>query len=169
LGRKGFDALPIIIGLILILPASYYLFLTLEENANYDYFTAISGSMEPIFSLGDTLKFDPNFPIDEIYAAPKTADPPGDIIIYRGGPRSLSVHRVVDKTIKNDGTYSFKTWGDANSSPEIGEVNGSDVRGKVVDINPPFWTHNFLFWAVLLEVGIILLVIGLVLIAISRG
>jgi hypothetical protein len=93
--------------------------------------------MEPTFFIGDFLKVDCTFPIDEIYAAPKDAEPSGNIIAYRV-PTSPLVYLVIERS-RNE-PYSFTTQGDPNQFPDAWVVQENDIIGKIIGINLPFWT-----------------------------
>jgi hypothetical protein len=41
----------------------------------------------------------------------------------------------------------------------------ADLVGRVVEINPPFWTYNYIFWGALFAIGVAILLVG----AIMKG
>ena len=102
-----------------------------------------SGSMEPVLYTGDLIIVEGIQDISNIYAAPKDADPPGDIIVYQG-PTELIVHRAIQKN--GDGTYSFKTQGDANQYPDPGEVDECNIVGRYTGFKVPLLGHIALFF-----------------------
>jgi signal peptidase I len=104
-----------------------------------------SGSMEPVLYKGDLIFVEGVQDPGDIYAATKNADPPGDIIIYRG-LSELIVHRAIEKTYNPDGTYSFTTQGDANSHPDP-TVDGSNVVGRYIGFKMPLLGHIALFFS----------------------
>ena len=165
--RKAFSVVLIIMGLILALPSLFIGYqLMVQESDNI--FVAMSGSMEPTFFRGDVIKIDTQVTAEQIIAATKDANPPGDIIVFYRYDEPI-VHRAVEKTLNSDGTYSFKTWGDNNGWPDGRLVKESEIIGKLVEINPPFWTYNYLFWAVIFGAGILFFVIGLILFIFTKN
>jgi signal peptidase I len=115
--------------------------------------------MEPTIVSGDLLNVQLGVNACEIYAAKKDADPPGDIIAFHKptDPSRLIVHRAVSKITNPDGSCSFATQGDNVTKEDGWQVKESDLIGKVVQINPPFWTYNYVFWVIILAIGIIIL------------
>lgn len=114
-----------------------------------------SGSMEPVLYQGDLIFVEGIRNISDIYAAPKDADPPGDIAVYQGSSE-LIVHRVIDKEIE-DGNVVFTFRGDANSNndPEVGEDR---VVGRYTGFKIPFLGHIALafqdFWVKVAFIGV---------------
>lgn len=102
-----------------------------------------SGSMEPILYEGDLILVEGVQNAGDIHAAAKDADPPGDIIVFQG-PQDLIVHRAIQKN--GDGTYSFKTQGDANDYPDPGEVHESSIVGIYTGVKVPMLGHIALFF-----------------------
>jgi signal peptidase len=135
----------IVILVVLLFVFVFWFGLSFVFRTEHPILAVASGSMEPVLYKGDLILVEGLQNPGDIYAAPKIADPPGDIIVYRG-LTSLIVHRVVDKTIKNDGTYSFETWGDANGSPDPREVNESDVVGRYTGFKVPLLGYVALFF-----------------------
>lgn len=155
------------VGVVLILVSTVNIFLIWVNTANHMYLTMGSGSyatMEPTIISGDVLKVKLGSSTCEIYAAPKDADPPGDIIAFHkpGDPSRLIVHRAVRKIIGTDGSCSLYTQGDAVSHEDGWQVEESDIVGKVVEVNPPYWTYTYVFWIIILAIGIIVLLAGVV-------
>ncbi len=102
-----------------------------------------SGSMEPVLYEGDLILVEGVQNAGDIHAAIKDADPPGDIIVFQG-PSELIVHRAIQKN--GDGTYSFKTQGDANGYPDPGEVHESNIVGKYTGLKVPLLGYIALFF-----------------------
>lgn len=98
-------------------------------------------------------------PIYEIYAAPK---PDGDIIAFYKPtyPADVILHRAVGSG--TDTSYYLITQGDSNPGPDGWRVRESDIIGKVVEINPPIWVYNYIFWAVIFAIGIAMMLGGIV-------
>jgi len=115
--------------------------------------------MEPAFGKGDCVKVKLGVTIDEIYVAPK---PDGDIIAFHKPtyPLDLIIHRAVGKG--TDTSHYLITQGDANPGPDGWRVRDTDIVGKVVEINPPFWTYNYIFWIIILGMGTVFIVISVV-------
>ena len=107
-----------------------------------------SGSMRDTLEVGDLIVVQGGLSGSEILAAPRDADPPGDIIVFPGGrlgrPGELIVHRAVSSELV-DGLRYFKTKGDANQVDDPGEVRETDIVGKVA-YRVPFlgWPNLFL-------------------------
>jgi len=104
-----------------------------------------SESMEPVLYKGDLILIEGVKDPADIYAAPKDASPPGDIIIFYRFDERI-VHRAVEKTLNDDGTYSFTTWGDNNIWPDGRPVQQSDIVGKYLG-KLPWLGHIALFFA----------------------
>jgi signal peptidase I len=153
----------ILLGIIIAIGAAVTLFLVHQENEGYDFFMISSGSMEPVFEVGDIVKVDLTVTIDEIYAAPKHTDPPGDVIAFLG-PSNIIVHRTVEKTSHNSHQY-VRTQGDANSGSAPWElsIGQGQLVGKVVEINPLFWTYSDFFYLGIIGVGATFALVGLIL------
>ena len=165
--KKVLPLILIIVGLILIFPSSFFIYQIQSPNSNYDILVPISGSMEPTFYAGDLVKIETKITAEEIYAAPKDANPPGDIIaFYRYSDKII--HRASEKILNADGTYSFKTWGDNNGWPDGRLVKESEIIGKLVEINPPFWEYNLVLWYIILAGGILTLILGIVVLILTR-
>jgi signal peptidase len=107
-----------------------------------------SGSMRDTLEVGDLIVVQGGLNGSEILAAPRDADPPGDIIVFPGGrlgrPGELIVHRAVSNEFV-DGLWYFKTKGDANQATDPGEVVEHAIVGKVA-YRVPFlgWPNLFL-------------------------
>jgi signal peptidase I len=159
--EKKYGILLIIVGSSLLVSSVFFI-----DQLPYKYtdiVVAISGSMEPTINYLDTVRIDRQISIEEIYAANQYDDPPGDIFVYYGA-REKIVHRVIDKKIVAGKTV-FIFHGDANFPGANEEVSADRIIGKVVEINPLFWTYNLLFWIVLLLSGILFLILGIIVIA----
>jgi signal peptidase len=100
--------------------------------------------MEPVLYTGDLIFVEGVQNAGDIYAAPKDANPPGDIIIYRG-LSSLIVHRAIEKT-NEGGIYVFKTQGDNNDFPDPIDVNENMVVGKYTGFKVPLLGYIALFF-----------------------
>ncbi len=123
-----------------------------------------SGSMEPVLYKGDLILIEGIQSADDIHAATKDADQPGDIIVFhRSGV--LIVHRAVEKTINADGTYSFRTWGDNNGGPDGREVKESDIVGRYLGVKVP-WLGNIALFFTPFEVKVAFVALWIIVIVI---
>ena len=104
-----------------------------------------SGSMEPVLYAGDLILIEGIQSADDIHAATKDADQPGDIIVFHRFDE-LIVHRAVEKKDNGDGTYSFLTWGDNNGWPDGREVKESDIVGRYLGVKVPWLGNIALFF-----------------------
>jgi len=123
-----------------------------------------SGSMEPVLYKGDLILIEGIQSADDIHAATKDVDQPGDIIVFhRSG--ELIVHRAVEKTLNADGTYSFKTWGDNNGWPDGREVKESDIVGRYLGVKVP-WLGNIALFFMPFEVKVAFVALWIIVIVI---
>ncbi len=103
-----------------------------------------TGSMIPTLEVGDLIVVQGGLDGSEIIAAPKDANPSGDMIIFPGArvgrTGELIVHRAIERSQDIDGLYRFKTQGDANQVPDPGYVKETEIVGKVV------WRVPLLGW-----------------------
>ncbi len=81
-------------------------------------FVVLTGSMNPILPPG-SIVFTQNFPNYKI----------GDIIAFKSGNVNVT-HRIIDFEEQN-GSFSYKTHGDANNAPDSQLVSNSQILGKV--------------------------------------
>jgi len=121
--------------------------------------------MEPAIGDGEVVKVKLGVTIGEIYAAPK---PDGDIIAFHKPiyPSDILVHRAIGSG--TDTSDYLITQGDANPGPDGWRVRETDIIGKVVEINPPIWTYNYIFWGVIFAIGIVIMLGGVVAIVHKR-
>jgi len=89
-------------------------------------FTVITGSMIPVYNIGDILIVKEVIP-DEIKV--------DDDIVYKGQKGSfinkIVTHRVISISQKDDGNYRIVTKGVANTGQDP-EINQTQVIGKVI-------------------------------------
>jgi signal peptidase I len=105
-------------------------------------------SMHPTLENGDLVLVQGVQNACKIHAAPKDADPPGDILIFYNLWGNRIVHRAIDK--KNEGDiWYFETRGDNNVASDGWfpfESNGkNNVVGKVVG-RVPLLGYIFMFF-----------------------
>lgn len=155
--KKALATRLIVIGVVLTLVSAVGLFMIHIDRSSHEYFISASYSMEPAFSKGDCVKIKLGVTIDEIYVAPK---PDGDIIAFSkpGDPSSIIIHRAVGNG--TDTSYYLMTAGDANPAPDAWRIRETDIIGKVVEINPHIWAYDYIFWAVILAIGIAIILGG---------
>lgn len=101
------------------------------EIKGYKPLVVFGGSMEPAIQVGSALLVKSVNP-----AGIKTGDiitfkTPRDAKLLDRYPLNLTTHRVIE-VLKQNGTLSFKTKGDANDDPDRWLVNSNDVFGKTV-------------------------------------
>lgn len=86
--------------------------------------TIQTGSMDPTFSVGDTILCEPVTDPDDLQV--------GDVIAYWatvGDGKMITVHRILE--IQDMGEYrTFLTKGDNNSAPDTVPVHEASVVGK---------------------------------------
>lgn len=115
-------------------------------GTEYPVLAVASGSMEPVLYAGDLIFVEGIQNFSNVHVAAKDADVPGDVLVYQG-TYNLIVHRAVEKTYNNEtGTWSFKTWGDNNPSPDAGTINENRVIGRYVDFKVPWVGSVALFF-----------------------
>ena len=85
----------------------------------YTPFAVLSGSMTPMYEVGDLVYVKYKDP-EKIY--------PGSVISYVISGDTIVTHRVAD--VNRDEKY-FTTWGDANKTPDAGRVSYENVIGTV--------------------------------------
>jgi signal peptidase I len=162
LEKKVLAVTLIAVGVVLVLVSGFGLVLVLVQKTDYGYFFALSSSMEPAFGKGECVKVELNVNINDVYVAPKSARPPGDTIAFRKPtyPSDTIIHRAVESG--TDTSYYLVTQGDANPGPDGWRVRQADFVGRVVEINPPFWTYNYIFWGAVFAIGLAILLIGII-------
>lgn len=160
--KKQIGTILLIVGVVMVGISTLFLFLAFSNLRENDYLIAMSGSMEPTFYEGDVVKVKLRVDADEIYAAPKDADPAGDIIVFLSPAdfNDLIVHRAIDSRIEGNIWY-FETKGDANLVSD-GWILEQNVIGKVVEINPSLWTYSYFLWISILGLGIVCIIVGVV-------
>ena len=112
--KRDYMSTVIMILIVILIVFVFWYGLRFVFGTEHPILAVASESMEPVLYTGDLIVVEAIQNPGDIYAASKDADPPGDIIVYRG-LTALIVHRVIEKN-ENDGTYTFVTRGDANSA-----------------------------------------------------
>jgi len=146
----------------------FYFILQVSLNTQTPIVVVVSGSMTPIINKGDILFVQGRDP--SLIQNGSAVEKDGDIIVFNAyglwasAPLDPIVHRVIDKWYDN-GTWYFRTKGDANSIPDPFPISEDKVIGVVIGGIP------FIGWIkiVLTESGLLipLLIIISVLLIIS--
>ncbi|MBD3212981.1 MAG: signal peptidase I [Candidatus Lokiarchaeota archaeon] len=152
----------LLIGIAIASPFVIYWILQLSLNTSSPMVVVVSGSMEPTLSKGDLLFLYGKDPADIKNGTAEEKN--GDIIVFDAHgywpnpPDEPIVHRVINKTLREDGLWWFKTKGDANSveDPWIPE---SQILGVVCGVVP------FIGWVKILftESGLLIPLIVIIL------
>lgn len=110
-------------------------------RTDYPLLAVASGSMIPTLNVGDLIVVQGGLNVSDIVAEYGT----GDIVVFHkpSNPDELIVHRAVE-IFENEGILYLKTKGDNNPSPDLWEVNDSNLVGKVV-WSIPYLGHIPLF------------------------
>ena len=145
--RKDYVQTVIMVLITIVIVIVLWYGLRFAFRTGHPLLAVASGSMEPILYEGDLILVQGVQNACEIHAAPKDANPPGDIIVfYRPGDTDeLIVHRAVKKN-NEDGSCSFTTRGDANPGPDGWTVRESDIVGKYTGAKVPLLGHIALFF-----------------------
>ncbi|MCW4021666.1 MAG: signal peptidase I [archaeon] len=139
----------IVIGVVLV----FWFGIGFVFKTEHPILAVASGSMEPVLYKGDLILIEGIENISEIQVGTKDSQTPGDIIVFDEPGRSteLIIHRAVTKIDNGDGTYSFKTWGDNNISPDWWEVDETEIVGRYLGIKIP-WVGEFVLFIQPVEV-----------------
>lgn len=129
-----FEIVITVILLVLIVLTGFQRFSDAGSFFGYRIFTVATGSMIPMYDIGDTLLVK-DVPIEDIKI--------GDAVTYSseiGGRPANITHEVIDIELDENGKYNFHTKGIANNieDPIVGE---EQVVGKVI--------HKFFFLSIL--------------------
>jgi signal peptidase I len=136
--RKTLLVLAVFISFVTILS------LTLDVGASSEehiYLTVMSGSMRPTLEVGDVITVKTDINASQIYAAPQ---PDGDIIVIHppSNLEQIYVRRTIQKSSVN-GTYYFRTKGDANPLADYWELPEENIIGKVVAFSRSFYAGTW--------------------------
>jgi signal peptidase I len=129
-------------------------------RTEYPILAVASGSMEPVLYAGDLIFVEGVQNFSDIHAAPKDADPPGDILVYQGA-RELIVHRAIDKRVV-DGRYTFIIHGDANPDGANEHVDEDRIVGRYIEFKVP-WLGNIALFFADFEVKVAFIVLWIIL------
>ena len=132
-------------------------------RTEYPILAVASGSMEPVLYAGDLIFVEGVQNFSNIHAAPKDADPPGDILVYQG-PRDLIVHRAIDKRVE-DGRIIFIIHGDANQEGANEQVDEDRIVGRYIGFKVP-WLGNIALFFEPLEMKVAFIALWVILLII---
>jgi signal peptidase I len=129
-----------------LLPFVVFTLLTSKSNkiAGIQSFVVLTGSMEPAIQQGSL-----------VFTKLQSSYAVGDVIAYKQGTVTVT-HRVA-QIIKENGSVSYQTWGDANSAPDSTLVTAKDVLGKAENKLP--FVGSFILFLRTLE-GFVALIIA---------
>lgn len=156
--RKDYVQTVIMVIITIVIVVVFWYGLRFGFRTEHPLLAVASGSMEPVLYKGDLILVQGVQNAVEIHVAPKDANPPGDIIVFRKPtyPSDLIVHRAVNNG--TDTSYYIKTQGDANPGPDNWEVRESEIIGKYTGVKVPLLGHIALFFEPLqVKVAFILL------------
>jgi signal peptidase len=143
--KRDYMTTIVMILVVILIVFTFWFGLRFIFRTEHPILAVASGSMEPVLYKGDLILVEGIQDASDIYAAPKDADPPGDVIVFHGS-QDLIVHRAIEKTVNGDGTYSFKTQGDNNNFPDSGAVQEGNVVGRYTGFKVPLLGHIALFF-----------------------
>lgn len=128
--KKIWDIVSTVVVILFVLAA---IFLLGSRLLGYKVYTVISGSMEPVYNVGD-LVYVKEVDVREIKAG-------DDITFVLNDSKTVATHRVyrVDKNVK--GLY-FTTYGVNNLSEEAREALKNGRELKSTDLDTPVWEKN---------------------------
>jgi len=111
-------------GLLLLMALLATLVIILPLAVGGSPLTVLTSSMEPNLPPGTLIIVKPT-PASEIGV--------GQVITYQleSGRPELVTHRVIERTVGEDGTVTFITQGDNNSLPDANPVQEVQIRGTV--------------------------------------
>ncbi len=156
--RKDYVQTVIMVIITIVIVIVFWYGLRFAFRTEHPLLAVASGSMEPVLYEGDLILVQGVQNVLEIHVAPKDANSPGDIIVFRKPtyPSDLIVHRAVGNG--TDTSYYIITQGDANPGPDGWRVRESDIVGKYTWVKVPMLGHIALFFEPLqVKVAFILL------------
>ncbi|MDH5702472.1 MAG: signal peptidase I, partial [Candidatus Bathyarchaeota archaeon] len=144
--RKDYVQTVIMVIITIVIVIVFWYGLRFAFRTEHPLLAVASGSMEPVLYEGDLILVQGVQNALEIHVAPKDANSPGDIIVFRKPtyPSDLIVHRAVGNG--TDTTYYLITQGDANPGPDGWRVRESDIVGKYTGVKVPLLGHIALFF-----------------------
>lgn len=110
----------VIVG-VLVVVALLLIVSVLPITGNIKFLTVLSGSMEPTIHTGAI-----------VMVKPMSEYNVGDVITFKlSGEKTPVTHRIYEVREK-DGQKAYITKGDANNSPDTGEISLSAIEGRVL-------------------------------------
>ena len=119
-----FNTIQYIIIVILIILIGYFSiqkFILKNKSINflnYNFYTILSGSMEPTINIKDL-----------VVTHPKEKYEINDIVAFKHD-NAVTVHRIVNVEYDNNGTEFFTTKGDNNNTIDNEKITSSDIIGS---------------------------------------
>ena len=142
-GKVIKQVVSVIIVLALIVPALIYIAPFLVGGSFSS--VVLGGSMEPTIPVGSIVIIRNVNPEDVKV---------GDIIAFRTGD-SRTIHRVIEKVVAN-GSFYFRTKGDANEDPDPWIVKPENVYGKLLLVIP---YYGYIIWFARTPIGVALFIL----------
>jgi signal peptidase len=137
------EVISILIVIVLLVPAVIYVAPFLVGGSFSS--VVMGGSMEPTIHVGSIVIVRKVKPEDVRV---------GDIIAFKTG-ESKTIHRVIEKVVEN-GSFYFRTKGDANEDPDPWVVKPEDVLGEL-QLTIPY--YGYLIWFAQTPFGIVLFIL----------
>jgi signal peptidase len=137
------EVISVIIVVALLVPAIIYVAPFLVGGSFSS--VVMGGSMEPTIHVGSIVIVRRVNPEDMRV---------GDIIAFKTG-ESKTIHRVIDKVVGN-GSFYFRTKGDANEDPDPWVVRPEDILGEL-QLTIPY--YGYLIWFAQTPFGIVLFIL----------
>jgi signal peptidase len=137
------EAISILIVVALLAPAIIYVAPFLVGGSFSS--VVMGGSMEPTIHVGSIVIVRKVKPEDVRV---------GDIVAFKTG-ESKTIHRVIEKVIE-DGSFYFRTKGDANEDPDPWIVKPQDILGEL-QLTIPY--YGYLIWFAQTPFGIVLFIL----------
>ncbi|MGQ9461412.1 MAG: signal peptidase I, partial [Candidatus Bathyarchaeaceae archaeon] len=147
--RKEYVQTVILVIIMVVGVVAFWFGLRFAFRTEHPLLAVASGSMRPTLEVGDLILIRGVHNACQIYAAPKDANPPGDIIVFHrpGDPKGeLIVHRAVRRINGTDGSCILKTQGDAVGFEDGWQVTDSDLVGVYTGAKVPLLGHIALFF-----------------------
>ena len=165
--RKDYVQTVIMVIITIVIVIVFWYGLRFAFRTEHPLLAVASGSMEPVLYKGDLILVQGVQNACEIHAAPKDANPPGDIIIFRKptDPSELIVHRAVEKINGTDGSCSFGDNEWTNRGRDPWTVRESDIVGKYTGAKVPLLGYIALFFEPL-QVKIAFIILWIILLII---
>jgi signal peptidase len=157
--RRDYVQTVLMVVITIVIVIVFWYGLRFGFKTDHPLLAVASGSMEPVLFKGDLILVQGVQDAGEIHVAPKDANPPGDIIVFRKPtyPSDLIVHRAVDNGTDSS-SYYLVTQGDANPGSDGWKVREGDIIGKYTGAKVPLLGHIALFFEPLqVKVAFILL------------